>query len=697
MIEFEKKEKEDLIMPEKTFRAPAVPLVTHDPMFSVWSFATRLTDDSTRHWTGARQYMIGVIAIDGELFEFMGKYMPLAERYLTGFPKMEQISCEIRPMTTVYTFEEKNVRLELVFTSPLLLNDLEVLSRPASYLTYRLASLDQKEHEVKLYFGFSGEFCVDNARQEVYFGNDTLSTFVSSGKERMLRFAEDDHRIEWGEFHVSAPHMLQDVMGLNHLHRLIHSENNDLKEGRNSFHIPGQRPHNYGPDWYSSYKFVPLNEYFPTIFLKEIVSLGGTYENKIVLCYNDYKSLEYFGEAIDAYWKKDGEDFAGMMRKAIDEYPEIMAKVKKFEDALLEKAKALSPKYADILSLAYRQAIAGHKLTWHDGEMQFVSKENYSNGCAATVDVTYPSVPLFLLYEPKLVEGMLNPVFKMIEKGLWIYEFAPHDVGTYPKCNGQAYGFYLRHRHTGRTPESFQMPVEECGNMLLCVAGVVYAEKKFDYFIKHETILRQWADYLVKIGFDPDNQLCTDDFAGHLAHNANLSVKGICGVAAFAKMLRDTGRGEEAGKYEKIAKEMAQAWEREAKDPAGDHYKLAFDQPGTWSVKYNMVWDRLLGLGLFSEEVYQKEIAYYKTKFRRYGLPLDNRADYTKSDWQLWAASLADDGELFDGIVNRMWDFLCDTPDRTPFTDWYFTTRPLERGFQARTVQGGLFMPLLKF
>ena len=683
-------------MSETKFRAPAVPLITHDPMFSVWSFATRLTDDSTRHWTGARQYMIGVVSVDGELFDFMGKLQPLSERYLPDYPALEQVSCEIRPMTTTYRFENEKIRLELIFTSPLLLNDLSLLSRPASYLTYRVSARDGKPHETELYFGFSGEFCVDNPRQEVYFGNDTLSTFVSSGTERMLAFAEDDHRIEWGSFHVVAPHMLQNVTGLNHFHHQIHLKHNDLKNGVNSFHIPGPRPHNYGPDWYASYKKTPLNEYFPTITLNETFTIGEEpYENKIVLCYDDVKSLEYFGEKIDAYWKKDGDDFARLERRALDEYPEIMEKVRRFEDALLAEAGELSPKYADIVSLAYRQAIAGHKLTWHDGEIQFVSKENYSNGCAATVDVTYPSVPLFLKYAPELVEGMLNPVFKMIEKGLWPYEFAPHDVGTYPKCNAQAYGFYLRHRHTGRDPLSFQMPVEECGNMILCVAGIAAAEKRYDYFLKHEGLLRQWADYLVKIGYDPENQLCTDDFAGHLAHNTNLSLKGICGIAAFGKMLRATGREEEGVRYEQKAREMATSWEKAAAAPEGDHYKLAFDQDDSWSVKYNLIWDRLLDLKLFSKAVYEKEVAYYKTKFRRYGLPLDNRADYTKSDWQMWAAALTDDGELFRGIVDRMWDFLCETPDRTPFTDFYFTTRPLERGFQARTVQGGLFMPLL--
>ena len=110
-----------------------------------------------------------------------------------------------------------------------------------------------------------------------------------------------------------------------------------------------------------------------------------------------------------------------------------------------------------------------------------------------------------------------------------------------------------------------------------------------------------------------------------------------------------------------------------------------------------MVWDNLLELNLFSPQIKKDEIAYYKKRIHAYGLPLDNRSDYTKSDWQLWSTVLTDDPEYFHLIIDRMWAFLQQTPDRIPFTDWYFTTKPFSRGFQNRTVQGGLFINLLQF
>ena len=405
------------------------------------------------------------------------------------------------------------------------------------------------------------------------------------------------------------------------------------------------------------------------------------------------KSIQYFGQNIEAYWRKDGETFQQIIKKSIDEYEAIMEKVRAFEDDLLARARKISDEYADILALNYRQAIAAHKLTWHDGQVQFFSKENYSNGCIATVDVTYPSIPLFLLYNPDLVEGMLNPIFKMVDMGLWEYEFAPHDAGQYPIANGQRYGYWMGNVSV-RDPYSYQMPVEECGNMILCVAALCRARDDSRYFEKHLKILTQWADYLVKVGYDPENQLCTDDFAGHLAHNCNLSVKAICALGAMAQLLQATGRGEAAAFYRAKAEEMTAQWEENALD--GDHYRLAFDQPGTWSMKYNMVWDKLLGLKLFSQKVYDLELAYYKKQLRPYGIPLDSRSDYTKTDWEMWTTVLFDDKDYTDAVIGRMHDFLCESPDRVPFSDWVFTTHPRVRGFQARSVQGGLFINLLK-
>ena len=210
---------------------------------------------------------------------------------------------------------------------------------------------------------------------------------------------------------------------------------------------------------------------------------------------------------------------------------------------------------------------------------------------------------------------------------------------------------------------------------------------------RHWSLLTKWADYLLEKGFDPENQLCTDDFAGHLAHNTNLSIKAIEALAAYSQLAKQLGEANTAQKYQTAAKSMATKWVQMADD--GDHYRLAFDKSGTWSQKYNLVWDTLLGTHMFPADVAAKEVAFYKTKNNPYGLPLDNRAKYTKLDWTIWSATMATSEADFQAIVHPVFQFLNETPDRVPMSDWYDTVTAHHVGFQARSVVGGVYIKML--
>ncbi len=349
--------------------------------------------------------------------------------------------------------------------------------------------------------------------------------------------------------------------------------------------------------------------------------------------------------------------------------------------------KAGGAKYAQISILAFRQALAAHKLAADiDGSPIYFSKENFSNGCVNTVDVFYPSAPLFLYANPALLKGSVQPVLEYASLPRWRWPFAPHDLAQYPLANGQVYG-------GGEKTETNQMPVEESGNMLILTAALAKAEGNADLARKYWPELKKWAHYLRENGMDPENQLSTDDFAGHLAHNTNLSIKAIVALGAYAQPAEKLGDHAESAAFAKASREMAAKWGPMAAD--GDHYRLSFDKPGTWSQKYNLVWDRLLGLNLFPPEVARKEVAYYLTMQNKYGLPLDNRETYTKTDWTVWTATLAAGPRDFESLIDPVFRSLNETPTRVPMTDWYWTKDAKQRGFQARSVVGGVFIKAL--
>ena len=350
----------------------------------------------------------------------------------------------------------------------------------------------------------------------------------------------------------------------------------------------------------------------------------------------------------------------------------------------MDEARNISDKYEKIVSLTYRQVVAAHKLVENtDGELLFFSKECHSNGCIGTLDITYPSAPLFLKYNPELVNAMLRPILFFAQTDKWQYEFAPHDIGQYPLANGQVYGYEKTN------PDdilAMQMPVEECGNMLISLYAVIKYGGNRDVADKNKQILKQWADYLVKYGYDPGEQLCTDDFASHMAHNCNLSIKAILGIAAYGKIFSDKN-------YVDIAEEYAKKWQLESKGKQAS--RLAFDKEDSWSLKYNIIWDKLLDIHIFDDEIFEKEIQLYKEKMNAYGIPLDCREDYTKMDWLFWTTVMTDDKEYTNKVIDSVYHFINETTDRVPVTDWYYSSIPRMASFQNRTVLGGIFVNII--
>ncbi|MBR2339837.1 MAG: DUF4965 domain-containing protein [Clostridia bacterium] len=660
----------------KALRAPAYPLITVDPHFSIWSGADNLYDTVTRHWSSERQNMYGTVKIDGKLHKFMGK-LYCDDLYDSEPRTLTQKSVTVRPLSTVYTFENESVRLTVTFMTPLLPDDLMLLSRPVSYMAYTIESLDGAEHTVELAVHLNGSIAINRPEfdpdQTMTFKKYECGAYCGRGNKEILSRSGDALNIDWGYLHIFGNGFKPVIRDMtNFRFEAANCVRDDLADG----------------------EYLANNAY-PSIGLVKSYQVCPDTKADDFLCiaYDDIHSIDYFGEHIDAYYKKNGDTFKAVCKKAIRDYGKISKKVLRFEKRMLTDARRVGGrKYADILSLAYRQTIAGHKLTYHNGEMQFFSKECGSNGCIATVDVTYPSIPMFLKYNPSLVFAMLNPVFRYADMSDWKYEFAPHDVGTYPMATGQVYGY-------GKTEAEQkyeeQMPVEECGNMIICTVAACHELKDYSYFKEHKKILAKWAEYLAENGYNPENQLCTDDFTGRMPHNCNLSLKAIVALGAYARACELTGDTASAQKYSALAKKYAKLWETETLD--GDHHRLAFDREGTWSLKYNIIWDKYFGLGLFTEEVYKREVAYYKTKVTKYGIPLDCRGSVTTTNWPMWTTVMTKDDEYMKAVVDGIWNMADATPDRVAFIDLYDVDKLKCRSFRGRTVQGGLFVNLLDF
>ncbi len=793
----------------QTRKAPAYPLITHDPYFSIWSATDELTASATRHWTGADQSLTGFIKVDDKVYRFLGKeskaynvllpaaedkaytvkytekapasgwqqvsfrengwksgqapfgdedktvktqwrsndlwvrreftllnnneddlYLKLShddniEVYLNGteiytttgwvhkyiyipvknassilqkgknvlavhikntaggrhldfglvkeaktstsaaIVDAVQKNVEVKATQTIYDFTCGAVDLKVSFASPLILNDLDLMARPVSYITFTATSKDRRHRNVEVLFSASSNLAVNTPAQEVvakkYKVNGLSGLKAGTISQEVLAKKGDDLRIDWGYMHIAVPDnngaqqfiASSDAAAINVLNKLTKLPATSEQKG----------------------KQLQLSTILP-------ININSASGAKLLLGYDDIWSIQYFGKNLRPWWNRNNNTtIEKQLQAANADYTATIAKCNAVDKTIYNDAlNAGGESYAKLCEISYRQAIAAHKLVQSpQGDLLWLSKENFSNGCINTVDLTYPSAPLFLVYNPDLEKGMMNGIFYYSESGKWKKPFAAHDIGTYPIASGQVYGE--------------DMPVEESGNMVILAAAIAKAEGNANYAKQHWETLSIWADYLAKEGFDPANQLCTDDFAGHLARNANLSLKAIMGIESYAMLAKMLGKQDVYEKYHNIAKGMVPRWMELAAD--GDHYTLAFEKKGTWSQKYNLVWDKVLKFNIFPNEVFEKEMKSYLPRQEKYGLPLDSRKTYTKSDWIVWTACLTGRESDFKALVEPVYKYALETPTRVPLGDWYETTDGKQVGFQARSVIGGHWMKVL--
>ncbi len=652
-----------------TPRPPAVPLITHNPYFSIWSDTNELTASETRHWTGTPQPMTGLVRIDGHPFRFMGE--------ARDTPAMQQTSLVVTPTHTRYSFTAAGVELQLAFFTPTILSDLDVLSRPVTYISFTAKSTDSGNHDVSVLLDVNPLVAVNAAGEAITFSRNLTETqtvlSVGSRDQRVLNRSGDNLRIDWGYFHLSVP---KDESSTSAIAK--NAVDSFAKTGTLPTADDMEQPQIAGRDDAHLDTELPLGQ----------VSAAPVTRHLLV-SYTEGYAIQYLDRNLRPYWQRNGQSVASMLDAAEREMPALEQRGTDLDTTLTaDLVRTAGQNYANLCILAYRQAWAAHGFVADvNGQPLVFGKENFSNGSIGTVDVLYPASPLFLFFNPVLLEAELRPLMEYTAlPNRWRFPFAPHDLGVYPLANGQKYG-------GGEATEENQMPVEETGNMLLMIDAVARAEGKADLAAQYWPKLTQWAQFLRDHGLDPEKQLTTDDFAGHVTHNANLALKAIDALEAYADLARLLHKDAEAREYSKTAHAYAQKWLD--LDKEGDHFKLAYDSPNTWSQKYNLVWDQILGYNLFPNSVRESEIAFYKTKLNKYGLPLDSRADYTKLDWSLWTATLAAKPEDFNAIMDPIALWVNETPTRVPLTDWYDTKTGKQIGFQARSVVGGVFIKAL--
>ena len=719
-----------------------------------------LNSASVRFWTGDPLGWEGIVTVDGISYRYLGvgsQSIPTRPDLLLATP--DGVSYDSNYSN--FTFTAGPVKITASFFSPVTPKDICRTSVPLSYLTTTAESTDGQPHDLKFYsdvdlswvsWGISkpAVWELHGAQTTSRFGNATSLSGLYSwiiGQAAPDVFGEDHDMPQWGNFSYSTTQMgaknfSADAGPLVNI-RTEFMETGGLgnsvalnERGRVSNNTVFAYSHDFGTALRTSVRYSIGSVQTPIINYRTrtgISPLRPWWEK----CYGDmYSMINFHWEDLDTV-RILAYEFESRLRTDIDAYyqdgstvtsrnmspVQILPNPGKCRGCLHNEGPGDVPYIFDpssaygfldptnfsgiaipgvsetyshysITSLSARQAMGAFVYAVPPGsdglsdEPLVFQKELSSSGNVNTVDVLFPGIPFLLWANPSLLRLALEPILAYQETGLYPNGFAAHDIGAhFPNAVGHD------------PPDADEnMPVEESGNMILmCYASYRFGGADAAWLSRYYDLLRRWATYLVEFSLVPAAQLSTDDFAGTLENQTNLAVKGIVGLQAMSEVAKVVGMAEDAEMFGRTAREYYAQWERLAIDPLGRHTLLAYQWRSSWGLLYNIYPDKLLDLGIVNSSVYKMQCEWYPQVSQIFGVPLDNRHHYTKSDWMMWAAATCPRGTR-SLLVNSISYWLNFTTTDDPFTDLfetigtgYYPTSPTDIRFKARPVVGGHF------
>ncbi|KAF3917174.1 hypothetical protein ABW20_dc0103165 [Dactylellina cionopaga] len=742
-----------LTLPTPSFSAtltPAtIPLIVRNPYLSLWLQNARSEPWSRwpMFWTGQEIGLGAMIRVNHTVYPLLGRpHDSLGgngkkDGYSVQDPKYHGVDFDASKTWLRYSIEEEGgeVDVQLTFTSPITVNNTMRQSIPAGYLEIAVdGNLD-----CEVYVDLNGLWVTgdrgSDIRWEMTEHGGLRSWKVTRSRE--LHFSEDRDRAEWGSLYFTAP-------------KDTHYESNESAPVRQRF------AHNKPLRNVTDTRFRSVMDAEPIFAFSKHFSLQGNssgsstpkHASALFTIAHVQDEVAQFASArgqttMRPLWKGYFEDDFDLVHFHFHDYDSAVSEADKFNKQLVEHASramdgAAAETYTEILLLSTRQVLGGTSFSGTPSRPLLFLKEISSDGNFQTIDVIFPAFPFFLYVNPSWLRYLLEPLLEHQAAGLYPNDYSMHDLGSsFPNATGHPDG------------RDEYMPVEECGNMLIMGAAAVgsliqeYGGGEKGRKMAKEwlegawgdggrprdrySLWRKWTGYLIEFGLLPENQLSTDDFAGRLANQTNLALKGILGIKAMSELAAVVGNAKDEKYFSDVADSYVKTWHELALTRDGTHTKLAYHWQGSWGTLYNLYADSLLcyrkGLksplsqfstlnqkssrkgrlqtplddiasspGFVPEDIYTKQSDWYQEVEQKYGLPLDSRHIYTKSDWEFFAAAVAT-RKTREIIILDVGKWVSETSTDRPFTDLYDTEG--DGGFpginfMARPVVGGHFAVL---
>ncbi|KAB5547320.1 hypothetical protein GE09DRAFT_1224328 [Coniochaeta sp. 2T2.1] len=770
-----------------TLTPPVLPLIVRNPYLSTWLGNARNApwEDWPMFWTGAHVgfSVMASVPETGNVYPLLGRPQDSIPHstasYNVSYPTYLGATFDASTTNLSYAINtstglDNQLALTLSFLSPITPSSTLRQSIPAAYMTV----IVEGTSDIDIYVDVNGEWVSGNRGNTIRWEltepdrktkeaeSTPLKTWrVQRSNEELL--TEFNDRSEWGTLHFSGPGDVRHQAGTSGVLRQHFAGKGRLEnEMDNSFRpIMDEEP---VFAFSKSFKLGPKPKAAARATKKDSVTFTFALVQDPVVQFASARGLTYMKPLWASYFPSPDQ----LISYHYDDFNTASALAWNYSATLAKDAfESGSHDYRDIAALSARQVLGATQFSGTPDNPILFLKEISSNGNFQTVDVIFPAFPFFLYTNPQWLAYLLEPLLEHQLSGQYPNDYSMHDLGAhFPNATGHPDG------------RDEYMPVEECGNMLIMGLALVNAfkydtgaaflsasapdtqslhipdvwsslvdahgidlpavsvsgtKKAKTWAARSYKLWKQWTGYLVRESLIPHNQLCTDDFAGWLANQTNLALKGIIGIKAMSEISDLVGESSDAEYYRDTAEEYIDKWQEYGISRDGTHAKLAYTWYGSWTTIYNLYadallcfhipedssssspssqdrsgwWDRWFGGGgqkpiggekgekkkkkttFIPDEVYKMQSDWYHAVLQRYGLPLDSRHLYTKSDWEFFAAAVTSK-QTRGEILGRVAVWVNETVTDRPLTDLYDTEG--EGGFPgpnffARPVVGGHF------
>ncbi|KAI0375561.1 DUF1793-domain-containing protein [Pilatotrama ljubarskyi] len=645
------------------FNPPSVPLAVRSPYLSAWldqGAGAALNGAWPTFWTGSIVGWAGFAKVDGVAYNWLG--VPAVPN--ANFTKAMQKSFEFTSTQSIFLMQAGPVDLTITFLSPVEPADPVNQSFPFSYLAVSAASNDGKDHGVQIYTDISAEWISGDNSLEAEWATTTGELITHEVHlASQSAFTEVKDRAQYGSAY----------------HSTLKTNGTTFQTGQDI--VVRAQFINHGVLTNSQdTNFRAVSNNWPVFALAEDLGNVNSASAPVVFSVGHVRdpAIQYIvaGEQLQerslAFWSRYPL-ISTAISTFLNDYENALARAKAFDTQVNQDASKVSDDYASIVAISIRQAFGASELT-----VSKTSSELSTGSNVNTADVIFPTWPLFLYTNPVVGKQLLLPLFEYQATGQYPNAWAVHDIGaSYPNATGHNDG------------NDLPMPVEESGNMLIMTLSYTQRTNDTSLIQNYYSLLDKWAQYLVQNALIPRNQFSSDDFAGQLANQTNLAIKGIVGIKAMSEIAAIAGDSAKSSSYSSTAEQLAQQWQKLAMASDGSHLTLAYGNSSSWGLTYNLYADKLLGTNVFPQSLYDLQTKWYSSHANAFGVPLDTRHTYSKSDWQLLTAALVTDNSVRDSFISSVRKYAADGNNSRPFADLYETLDGSALDTRARPVVGG--------